>query len=147
MINFIPRNKFDFLPIHQYNANKYYKRFSAWTQLVSMLFGVLSRCNSSGEVCDGMRALEGKLNHLGMDSYPAKSTFGDGLLSEAQIHDKNFIQYLSLPKHSMIVFDRAYNHYLQFARFTQNKISFVCRLKKNAVYQVDGRIFFTDTER
>ena len=36
----------------------------------------------------------------------------------------------------MIVFDRAYNHYLQFARFTQNKISFVCRLKKNAVYEV-----------
>jgi len=32
-----------------------------------------------GEVCDGMRALGGKLNYLGMDSAPAKSTADDGL--------------------------------------------------------------------
>ena len=32
-----------------------------------------------GEVCDGMRALGGKLNHLGMDCSPAKSTAGDAL--------------------------------------------------------------------
>lgn len=51
-------------------------------------------------------------------------------ISEAKSHDKNFVKYLSLPKHSMIVFDRAYNHYLQFARFTQSEVSFVCRLKK-----------------
>ncbi len=65
LINFIPKNKFNLLA-REYDANKYYKSFSSWTQLVSMLFGVLSRCDSSGEVCDGMRALEGKLNHLGM---------------------------------------------------------------------------------
>lgn len=225
LINFIPKNKFNLLA-REYDADKYYKSFSSWTQLVSMLFGVLSRCDSSGEVCDGMRALEGKLNHLGMQNSPAKSTFGDGLrnrnneffrevylmliehfkpflsvsrldnvsfeklflfdsttislfsevmkgvgrnpknegkkkgglkvhmlvdahsttpefarISQAKSHDKNFIQYLCLPKHSMIVFDRAYNHYLQFARFTQNEISFVCRLKKNAVYQVIEETF------
>jgi hypothetical protein len=44
-----------------------------------MLFGIFSRCDSSGEVCDGMRALAGKLSYLGMDGAPAKSTFGDGL--------------------------------------------------------------------
>jgi hypothetical protein len=32
-----------------------------------------------GEVCDGMGGLAGKLNHLGLDSAPAKSTAGDGL--------------------------------------------------------------------
>jgi hypothetical protein len=32
-----------------------------------------------GEVCDGMRALGGKLNYLGMESSPAKSTAGDAL--------------------------------------------------------------------
>ncbi len=41
----------------------------------------------------------------------------------------------------MIVFDRAYNHYLQFAKFTQNKINFVCRLKSNAVYEVVQKLF------
>lgn len=78
LINFIPKNKFDLL-VDKHSSDKYYKTFSSWTQLVSMLFGVLSRCDSSGEVADGMRALEGKLNHLGMKTAPAKSTFGDGL--------------------------------------------------------------------
>jgi hypothetical protein len=179
-----------------------------------------------GEICDGMMAMQGKLNHLGLEKSPAKSTAGDGLrerdndffkefyflllkhfepllsvsridkisfdklfifdsstirlfsqvmqgvgrnpkgegkkkgglkvhmlidahsqtptfvkISEAKSHDKNFIQYLNLAPHSMIVFDRAYNHYLQFAKFTQNQINFVCRLKKNAVYEVIQELF------
>lgn len=223
--NLIPRNKFDSLALaHQ--TDRYYKAFPAWTQLVSMLFGILSRCDSSGEITDGMCALDGKLNHLGLDASPAKSTFGDGLrnrdnaffeefyfllldyfkpvlsvskldkvsfdklfifdsttirlfsevmkgvgrnpkgegkkkgglkvhmlidahsdtpafvtISEAKRHDKNFTKYLDLPAHSMIVFDRAYNHYLQFAKFTENQINFVCRLKRNAVYEVIEEIF------
>ncbi|MBG0782438.1 MAG: hypothetical protein H0S84_09240 [Bacteroidales bacterium] len=30
-----------------------------------MLFGIFSRCDSMGEVCDSMQALAGKLNYLG----------------------------------------------------------------------------------
>jgi hypothetical protein len=37
-----------------------------------------------GEVCDGMRALGGKLNYLGMDCSPAKSTAGDGLRNRSE---------------------------------------------------------------
>jgi hypothetical protein len=36
----------------------------------------------------------------------------------------------------MIVFDRAYNYYHQFAMWTQKQVLFVTRLKKNAVYTV-----------
>lgn len=225
LIDFIPKNKFDILA-QKHQTDRYYKSFSAWTQLVTMLFGVFSRCDSMGEICDGMLAMQGKLNHLGLSSSPAKSTAGDGLserdneffkdfyflllkhfepllsvsridkisfdklyifdsttirlfsqimkgvgrnpkgegkkkgglkvhmlidahsdtptfvkISEAKSHDKNFIQYLNLPAHSMIVFDRAYNHYLQFAKFTQKQINFVCRLKKNAVYEVVQELF------
>jgi len=225
IIDFIPKNKFDLLA-KKHQTDRYYKAFPAWTQLVTMLFGVLSRCDSMGEICDGMMAMQGKLNHLGLEKSPAKSTAGDGLrerdndffkefyflllkhfepllsvsridkisfdklfifdsstirlfsqvmqgvgrnpkgegkkkgglkvhmlidahsqtptfvkISEAKSHDKNFIQYLNLAPHSMIVFDRAYNHYLQFAKFTQNQINFVCRLKKNAVYEVIQELF------
>jgi hypothetical protein len=63
-------------------------------------------------------------------------------ISEAKLHDKNFIQDLALAPHSMIVFDRAYNHYLQFAIFIKKRINFVCRLKKNTVYQVVQKLFF-----
>lgn len=220
LIKFLPRDKFDEL-VHRHNADYYYKTFNSWTQLVTMLFGILSRCDSMGEVCDGMRALGGKLNYFGLDAAPAKSTAGDGLrgrdneffkevyfmllqhfgpllsvsridnvsfsklfifdsstirlfsdvmkgvgrnpkhdgkkkgglkvhmlidahtdtpafvkISEAKLHDKNFLQYLHLAEHSMVVFDRAYNHYLQFARWTEQRINFVCRLKSNAVYEV-----------
>jgi len=36
-----------------------------------------------GEVCDGMRALGNKLNHFGMESFPAKNTVRGAL------HDRN----------------------------------------------------------
>ena len=36
----------------------------------------------------------------------------------------------------MIVFDKAYNHYLQFAHWSEESVNFVCRLKDNAKYEV-----------
>jgi hypothetical protein len=41
----------------------------------------------------------------------------------------------------MIVFDKAYNHYLQFAKWSEAGVNFVCRLKDNAVYEVQNVIF------
>ena len=228
ILDFIPRNKFVTLVL-KHCSDRYYKTFDSWTQLTTMLFGIFSRCDSMGEICDGMQGLAGKLNHLGMESSPAKSTAGDGLrgrdneffkavyfmllehfkphlsvsridrvsfsklfifdsstirlfsdimkgvgrnpknegkkkgglkvhmmidahgdtpefvkISEAKQHDKNFLQYLKLTAHSMIVFDRAYNHYLQFAKWTEQQINFVCRLKKNALCQVQEVIFSQD---
>lgn len=230
ILDLIPRNKFDFL-VKSHKSDRYYKTFDSWTQLTTMLFGILSRCDSMGEICDGMQALAGKLNHLGLEAAPAKSTAGDGLrgrdnelfkevyfmllkhfqpllsvsridnvsfsklfifdsstirlfsdimkgvgrnpkhegkkkgglkvhmmidahsdtpafvkVSEAKQHDKNFLQYLQLAAHSMIVFDRAYNHYQQFARWTHQQINFVCRLKSNAVYQVVETLFAQDLQ-
>jgi hypothetical protein len=63
-------------------------------------------------------------------------------ISEARMHDKNFLQYLHLPSGSMIVFDKAYNYYLQFARWTAAGVNFVCRLKDNAKYEVQGEPLF-----
>lgn len=212
--------------VRQFDSDRYYKTSTSWDQLLTMLFGILSRCDSMVEVCDGMQALQGKLNYFGMDSSPAKSTAGDGLrnrpndffmafyfvlleqfssllavsrikhvsfeqfyifdsttvrlfsdimkgigrnpkndekkkgglkvhmlidahanaakfvkISEAKLNDKNFLKYLILPPHSMIVFDKAYNHYLQFAEWTQRNVNFVCRLKSNAIYEVQEVLF------
>lgn len=225
IIDLIPRNKFDVLA-YRHKTDRYYKTFDAWTQLVTMLFGIYSRCDSMGEICDGMRGMGGKLQQLGMQSSPAKSTAADGLrerdneffkelyfmlidlfkpvlsvsrldnvsfsklfifdsttitlfseimkgvgrnrkndgrkkgglkvhmmidahsdtpefvkISEARKHDKNFLEHLKLAAHSMIVFDRAYNHYFQFAKWTHQNIFFVCRLKKNAIYETQQVIF------
>jgi hypothetical protein len=44
-----------------------------------------------GEVCDGMMALDGKLNHLGLTASPAKSTAGDGLRNRDHVFFRNYI--------------------------------------------------------
>ena len=78
IMKILPRDQFDLL-VMQNGSDRYYKSFYSWDQLVVMLFGIFSRCDSMGEVSDGMRALAGKLNYLGMDSAPSKSTAGDAL--------------------------------------------------------------------
>jgi Domain of unknown function (DUF4372)/Transposase DDE domain len=207
--------------INKHNSDYYYKAFKTRTHLFTMLFGILSRCDSMNEICEGLRALGGKLNHLGLDKAPAKSTACDGLrnrdskffedlyftlvkhyhsflsdsrtygltfkevllidfttirlfsnilkgvgrnpkgdgkkkgglkvhmlidevqsvgrfikITAAKVHDKNFLKSIELISHSMVVFDKAYNYYHQFALWTQNQVYFVTRIKSNAVYTV-----------
>ena len=207
--------------IRKHESDYYYKSFKTRTHLFTMLFGILSRCDSMTEICEGLRAMGGKLNHLGMDQAPAKSTACDGLrnrnhkffedlyftlvkhyqsflsdsrtygltfkevllidsttirlfsdilkgvgrnpigdgkkkgglkvhmlidavqsvgrfikVTAAKVHDQYFLKNLELISHSMVVFDRAYNYYQQFALWTEKQVYFVTRMKKNAVFTV-----------
>ena len=83
IVKMLPRDHFDIL-VRQCGSDRYYKTFFSWDQLMVMLFGIFSRCDSMGEVCDVMRALEGKLNYLNMDCAPAKSTAGDALRDRSE---------------------------------------------------------------
>jgi hypothetical protein len=71
--------------IKKHNSDYYYKTFTTRTQLITMLFGIFSRCDSMIEIAEGIRALEGKLNHLGLKKSPAKSTTSDGLRNRTYI--------------------------------------------------------------
>ena len=175
-----------------------------------MLFGILSRCDLMTQICEGLRAMVGKLNHLGLNKSPAKSTASDGLrnrpnkffeevyfnlvkryqnflsdsrtfgctfkevllidsttirlfsdilkgachnpkndvkkkgclkihmlidavqsvgqfvkITAVKVHNKNFLKELELVPHSIVLFDRAYNYYVQFARWSSKQIFFV----------------------
>jgi hypothetical protein len=212
--------------VREKRSDRYYKTFGSWVQFVTLQFGILSRCDSMGEVIEGMRALGGKLNHLGLKSCPAKSTAGDGLrnrdhalfealyyqlvkrysnflsdsrtigltikelfivdsttirlfsdilkgvgrnpkndgrkkgglkvhmlidavqsvakfvkITEAKMHDRMFLKDLQLPAFSTVVFDKAYNDYKLFAKWTKDNIFFVTRQKSNAVYEVRELIY------
>lgn len=202
-------------------ADRYYKKIPTLVHLTSLLYGVFSHCNGLREICEGMLACEGKLNHLGLIKAPPRSTLSDannnrkwqvfedlyfrllnryhsflsdsrlkGLsirnlkiidsttirlfsdilrgvgrnpkdgskkkggikvhtlmdafsgiagfvrMTAAKVHDKNFLRHLNLEPESFIVFDKAYNYYAQFARWTKKNIWFVTRMKDNAVYRV-----------
>jgi hypothetical protein len=207
--------------VKRHNSDRYYKSFKSWDHLVTMLFGILSRCDSMAETCEGLKGMSGKLNHLNLTKAPAKSSAGDGLrnrdnvffealydqlikryqqflsvsrleglsikelyiidsttirlfsdilkgvgrnpkgdgrkkgglkvhmlidavqsvgrfmrITEAKTHDKNFLKDIQVPKYSMLVFDKAYNYYQQFAQWSAEEIYFVTRQKNNAVYEV-----------
>lgn len=203
------------------SSDRYYKSFKTWPHFVTMMFGILSRCDSMAETCEGLRAMSGKLNHLGLSKSPAKSSAGDGSrnrkadffealyykltaqyasflsdsqtygltikelfivdsttirlftdilkgvgrnpkndgkkkgglkvhmlidasqsiakfvkITEAKMHDKQFMKEIQVPAYSMLVFDKAYNFYRQFAYWTNKHIYFVTRQKTNAIYTV-----------
>ncbi|MDH6312261.1 hypothetical protein M2137_001031 [Parabacteroides sp. PFB2-10] len=207
--------------IAKHKSDRYYKQYSSYTHLITMLFGILSRCDSTHEICEGMRGMRGKLNHLGLKSSPAKSTACDGnrnrdrsffesvyfalvshyqsflsdsrtygltfkevllvdsttirLFSDimkgvgrdpkgdgkekgglkvhmlidavqnvgkfikvtgAKVNDQKFLKELKPEPYSMLVFDKGYNDYVQFARWTEKSVYFVTRQKSNALYRV-----------
>jgi hypothetical protein len=61
-------------------------------------------------------------------------------ITAARTHDKNFLEDIRVPSHSMLVFDKAYNYYEQFGKWTDESIYFVTRQKSNAVYSVVKRV-------
>ncbi|MCK4676888.1 MAG: DUF4372 domain-containing protein [Bacteroidales bacterium] len=80
--------------IKKHHSDYYYKAFKTRTHLITMLFGILSRCDSMTEICEGMRALGGKLNYLGLKKAPAKSTACDGLRNRSNSFLKIYISVL-----------------------------------------------------
>lgn len=49
-------------------------------------------------------------------------------------NDQQFLKYINLPAGSYLTFDKGYNDYKHFGRFTQKGIFFITRQKDNAVY-------------
>ena len=197
-------------------SDRHSKGFDSWTQFVSMLFCQLAQAKSLREICQGLRACLGKLNHLGMMEAPNKSTLSyanahrpwelyedvyfdllgkcqmespgkkrkfrfknkllsldasvidlcasvfdwakfrrtkgavklhllldhDGylptfaLITEGKVHDVKATRLLNLPEGAIVAMDRGYVDYALFQSWTEAKIWFVTRMKKNAVYRV-----------
>lgn len=65
--------------------------------------------------------------------------------SSAATHDHTFLKELNLEKGSFVVFDKAYNDYLQYLQWTENDIYFVTRQKDNAIYKSIAEFDLSDT--
>ncbi len=64
--------------IRKTNANRYYKRLHYYEHFISMLYCALSGCTSLREISAGLGIAQGKLNHLGIEYVPPRSTLSDG---------------------------------------------------------------------
>jgi len=56
--------------------------------------------------------------------------------SAAAAHDSPFLKQLKLPQGSILVFDRGYNDYSQFEKFSNQGVSWVTRKRKGTVYRI-----------
>lgn len=92
---------------------------------------------------DGSRKKGGIKVHALMDAFSGVAEFVR--MTEARVHDRKFLYHIKLPANSFVVFDKAYNQYHQFAKWTNQKVWFVARMKSNAVYHVTKVI--TDNTR
>ena len=72
ILNLFPRAEFDQL-VARHQAERHARGFSSWDQFVAMLYCQVGRAQSLGEICDGLNSLQGKKNHLGIET-PRKST-------------------------------------------------------------------------
>lgn len=59
--------------VGEHRAERHARGFTSWQQFVAMLFCQLGRAQSLREICDGLRSIDGKLRHLGID-WPKRST-------------------------------------------------------------------------
>jgi hypothetical protein len=82
---------------------------------------------------DGSRKKGGIKVHALMDAFSGVTEFLR--ITAAKEHDRKFLYHIKLPA-SFIVFDKAYNLYSQFAKWTSQKVWFVTRMKNNALYHV-----------
>ena len=83
---------------------------------------------------DGARKKGGIKVHAMMDAFSGVTEFVR--MTEAREHDRKFLYHLKLAANSWLVFDKAYNVYHQFAKWTAQKIWFVTRMKDNAHFHV-----------
>jgi hypothetical protein len=83
---------------------------------------------------DGSRKKGGIKVHAMMDAFSGVTEFVR--MTAAKVHDKQFLYRLKLPSDSFVVFDKAYNLYSQYAKWTKQSVWFVTRMKENAVYHV-----------
>ena len=225
LLNFIPRSLVSGVA-RTLQADRYCKRFSSYDHLVTMLYSIYNNCHSLREVSTGMLAWEQRLNHLGINHYPRRSTISDAnnrrkpeffeqvymkllsrygrFLSDSRggtrhqkklyvfdsttitlfqevlrgagirslngkrkggikVHtllksdqdvpamirfspsakaDSAFLKEVKLPAGSIIVFDKGYNHYPTLNGFNNDQVSWVSRLRKDAVFDfVENRAF------
>ena len=72
VINFIDRNHFNYL-VRKYNGDRYVKSYSTWNQLLTLIFGQLSRSASLRDVVIALQAQGSKCYHLGVGKHVSRS--------------------------------------------------------------------------
>lgn len=108
--------------------------FKFKNKLLSLDSTTISLCLNLFEWAQFRRAKGGVKAHVLLDHDDYMPSYV--LLTQAKVHDSKIPAKLQLNAGSIVAMDRAYNDYVQFARWTIASVYFVTRMKENAIYTV-----------
>lgn len=76
LLSFVPRDLVERIAC-KHQSDRYYKTMTTFRQLVFILYGVISRCHSLSNLCKSLLFLNNRLQYLGINKLPSKSTLSD----------------------------------------------------------------------
>lgn len=87
--------------VKEHGADHYCKRCKSWEHLMCMLYCIMNNCTSLREVTHGTAAYGDKLNHLGINYTPPRSTLSDANASRGEaffgaVYNKPYLRYKGL---------------------------------------------------
>jgi len=103
ILNLIPNSKITEIS-KLTGCDKYYKQIPLIKHIATMMFGILSRCNSLREICAGMLLCEGKLNHIGLNKVIPRSTLADAN-RERSSDVFEMVYYMLIERYSSVLSD------------------------------------------
>ncbi len=109
-------------------------KFRFKNKLFSLDSTTISLCLNLFPWAEFRRAKGGVKAHVLLDHDDYMPTFVH--ISEAKLHDSKVLASIRLNADSILAIDKAYNDYAQFARWTEEGVYFVTRMKDNARYTV-----------
>lgn len=99
VLKFIPQRDVRVIA-RELNADRYYKRFKTYDHLVTMLYSIFNHCHSLREVTTGLLAWDRRIEHLGIDSHPRRSTLADANLKRSpEVFEKIYFKLLQRYEH------------------------------------------------
>lgn len=115
-------------------AGPFGKKFRFKNKLVSLDSTVIDLCVSLFDWAK-FRQTKGAIKlHLVLDHDGYLPSFG--VITEGKVHDVNVAKTLRFEPGTVVVDDRGYNDYALFARWTEQGVYFVTRMKDNAIFEV-----------
>ena len=109
-------------------------KFRFKNKLVSLDSTVIDLCVSLFDWAKFRRTKGAVKLHLVLDHDGYLPSFG--VITEGKVHDVKVAHQLTFAPGTVVVDDRGYNDYRLFARWTEQEVFFVTRMKDNAQYEV-----------
>lgn len=98
ILDLIPDHIFNAL-VRNYQSDKHCSKYKTWDQLVSSIFGQLSKCLTLREIAQGISVSPTFLKDLKLEQSPAKSTMSDGNAKRNyKVFEELFIKLLAYYK-------------------------------------------------